>query len=135
MKAGNERPIRILLVDDKLIIREGLIAMLDCQDDMQIIAEAANGSDAIEQFRYFQPTLTLMDMSMPVMDGITATRAIVREFPAALILMFSADPDIEAESLKAGATAFLPKDASQPDLVDAIHAICHALPTARRNVF
>jgi DNA-binding NarL/FixJ family response regulator len=126
MKNDDSRLIRILLVDDKPLIREGMAAILGRQDGMEVVAEAANGREGIEQYRRFQPTITLMDLSMPVMDGITATDAIVREFPAARILILSSDLSAEYKSLKAGAAAFLPKDASRSELVETIHAVCNA---------
>lgn len=127
MEGDSRRSIRILLVDDSSFIREGLAAVLSHHKDMEVIAEAENGCDAIEQFRHFQPTVTLMDVSMPVMDGITATRAIIREFPSARILVFSVDPDAASESLQAGATAFLLKDASCRELVQTIQTACASL--------
>src|SRR5690348_7361043 len=114
------QPIRILLADDAAVIRESLIALLNRQKDMRVIAEATNGNEAIEQYRRYQPDITLMDVFMPEMDGIEAVKEIISEFPAACILMFSSYADAEPTSLQAGAKGFLLKDTPRQQLLETI---------------
>jgi len=78
--------IRILTVDDHQLLREGIAAVLEGQPDMVLIGQASNGREAIQSFRQHRPDVTLMDLRMPVMDGLTATLAIIREFPDAKIV-------------------------------------------------
>ena len=81
MSSGN--PIRILSVDDHPMLREGIAAVLGTEPDMVLVAEAGNGHEAIEQYRAHRPDVTLMDLSMPVANGVEATRAICGSFPTA----------------------------------------------------
>jgi two-component system, NarL family, response regulator len=119
----NEGAIHILLVDDVAVVREGLRAILNRQPDMHVIAEAANGVEAIEYFRQYQPDMTLMDVSMPQMDGIRATEVILAEFPDACIIVMSSIGYTEEKSLEVGARAYLPKDSPRQVLLETIRAV------------
>src|SRR5215468_10843823 len=104
-------PIRILSVDDHALLRGGIAALMATQPDMQIVAEASNGREAIELFRKHRPDVTLMDVQMPEIDGIEALIAIRNEFPdARVIVLTTYKGDVQAtRALKAGAQAYLLK--------------------------
>jgi two-component system, NarL family, response regulator LiaR len=126
--------IRILVVDDHIVVRRGLIAMLETEPGMQIVGEAANGAEAVEQARKLVPDVVLMDLVMPVMDGIEATRQIKQEMPSINILVLTSfsTNDKVIPSLNAGAIGYLLKDSTPAELVRAIHQVAHgegALPT------
>lgn len=110
--------IRVLVADDHALIRAGLAALLDGQEDMQVVAEAENGAQAVERVRDHQPDVVLMDLSMPVMDGIEATRRIVAADPAVQVLVLSSFSDRNRvhDALAAGAIGYLLKDC-EPDAV------------------
>ncbi len=127
--------IRILVVDDHTVVRKGLIAMLETEPGMQIVGEASNGVEAVEQARKLIPDVVLMDLVMPVMDGIEATRKIKQEMPSVNILVLTSfsTNDKVIPSLNAGAIGYLLKDSTPADLVRAIHQVSQgegALPTA-----
>src|SRR5262249_36606685 len=112
------RKISVLIADDHPIVREGLTLLIDRCEDMSVTAQAGNGREAVEQFRRYQPNVTLMDLSMPVMDGVEAIQSIRTEFPNAAILIlstFDGDEDIY-RGLHAGAKGYLLKDASREQL-------------------
>lgn len=121
--AGNR--IRILAVDDHPLIREGIAAVITNQPDMQLVAEASSGHEAVEQFRATQPDVTLMDLQMPDMSGIDAIIAIRSEYPAARIVVLTTyGGDALAErALKAGAQAYVLKGLVRKDLLDTIRAV------------
>jgi NarL family two-component system response regulator LiaR len=126
--------IRILVVDDHIVVRRGLIAMLETEPGMQIVGEAANGAEAVEQARKLVPDVILMDLVMPVMDGIEATRQIKQEMPSVNILVLTSfsTNDKVLPSLNAGAIGYLLKDSTPADLVRAIHQVAQgegSLPT------
>jgi DNA-binding NarL/FixJ family response regulator len=117
--------IRILAVDDHPIIREGIAGLIAVQSDMTLVAEAASGRDAIQQFRAHRPDITLMDLQMPEMQGFDAMIAIIREFPEARIIVlttYAGDVQI-LRALKAGARAYLLKDSLHRELLEAIRAV------------
>ena len=121
----NSGPIRILTVDDHPLLREGIASLVGNQSDMKIIAEAANGREALEQFRTHRPDITLMDLRMPDMNGIDAMVAIFAEFPSARIVVlttYSGDVQI-LRALKAGARGYLLKGLLRKELLDTIRAV------------
>ena len=116
--------IRVLLVDDQSIIRNGLKALLELEPDLQIVGNAENGQAAIQQAAALQPDVVLMDIRMPVMDGVAATRAIMEQFPQTKILMlttFDEGADITA-ALQQGAIGYLLKDTPSEELARSIRA-------------
>ena len=116
--------IRILLADDHKILRDGLKELLNQNCDMQVVAEAADGSEAVRLAREFRPDVIVMDLMMPVMNGIEATRLIAASCPATRVVALSmySDSRFVLETLKAGALGFLLKDCAFDDLVEAVRA-------------
>lgn len=117
--------IKILTVDDHPVLREGIAALLEGQEDMILVAEAVNGREAIEQFRTHRPDVTLMDLQMPGVNGIDAIVSIRTEFPQARILVLTTyKGDVHAaRALDAGACGYLLKSALRKDLLDTIRAV------------
>ncbi|MBD2248786.1 response regulator transcription factor [Nostoc sp. FACHB-888] len=117
--------IRVLVVDDHPVVRQGLVAMLEEAPDIQVVGQAGNGQEALAVFRQKQPDVTLMDLRMPQMDGVAAITAICTEFPAARIIVlttYEGDEDIY-QGLRAGAKGYLLKDAEPEELLFAIRAV------------
>ena len=123
--ASPERPIRILVVDDHPLLREGIAAVLQIEPDMELIGQATSGKDALEQVRALRPDVTLMDLQMPGAGGLEAIALIRREFPADRILVLTTyGGDAHAyRALKAGAVGFLLKSALHREMLDAIRAV------------
>jgi DNA-binding NarL/FixJ family response regulator len=120
-----QRRIRILVVDDHALLRAGLGASIGGESDMEIVAAASNGREAVEFFRQHRPDITLMDLKMPVMGGVEAIQAIRGEFPSAKVIVLSTyegDDDI-FRALEAGATSYLLKDTLAEDLVRVIREV------------
>ena len=117
--------IRILAVDDHPVVRQGIAGLVDVQADMTVIAEAANGREAIQQFRTHRPDVTLMDIQMPEMNGLDALIAIRSEFPdAKLIVLTTYEGDVHIlRALKAGAHGYLLKNTLHLDLLQTIRAV------------
>lgn len=122
---SDEGRIRILVVDDHSIVRAGLVAMIGRRQDMEVVASAANGREAVEQFEAHRPDVTLMDLRMPEMDGVTAIQTIRKRHPRArfiLLTTFDTDADITL-GIQAGAMAYLLKDTPREVLMDTIRSV------------
>ena len=117
--------IRILAVDDHPMLREGIASLVASQSDMELVAEASTGREALDQFRNYRPELTLMDLQMPDMDGIEAMVAIRDEFPEARIIVLTTyKGDVQVlRALKAGARAYLLKGLLRKELLETIRAV------------
>ena len=128
----DSKRIRILAVDDHPILRQGVAGLIADESDMTLVAEAANGREAIQQFRTHHPDITLMDLQMPEMNGLDAMIAIRGEFPdARVIVLTTYTGDVQARrALQAGARAYLLKNSLHKELLDTIRAV-HA---GRKNL-
>jgi DNA-binding NarL/FixJ family response regulator len=133
--------IRILLVDDQALVRAGFRMILDAEPEMQVVGEAADGREAIDQVRALSPDVVLMDIRMPELDGLEATRRILdgsEEAPKILMLTTFDLDEYVYEALRAGASGFLLKDTPPEQLVSAIHVISQGdallSPTITRRV-
>src|SRR5271154_6600050 len=113
-----------MAVDDHPVLRQGLAALLANEPDMHLVAEAANGLEAIEQFRLFRPDITLLDVQMPEMNGIDAITAIRAEFPSARIIVLTtyAGDVLAQRALKAGAQGYVLKGLLRKELLETIRA-------------
>jgi DNA-binding NarL/FixJ family response regulator len=118
-------PIRILTVDDHPLLREGIAAVLASEQDMTLVAEAADGREAVEQFRAHRPDVTLMDVQMPEVNGIDAIVKIREEFPdARIIVLTTYTGDAQAtRAFKAGASGYLLKSMVRKELIDTIRTV------------
>lgn len=119
--------IRILLVDDQTMFREGLRVILSVQPDFEVVGEAANGEEALRMASKLKPHVVLMDLRMPVMGGVEATRKLHTSLPESHVIMLTTFDDDEAvfEGLRAGALGYLLKDAPSEKLLEAIRAAAH----------
>jgi DNA-binding NarL/FixJ family response regulator len=117
--------IRILTVDDHALLRKGIAALVNAEPDMKLIAEAANGRDAIESFRLHRPDVTLMDIQMPGFNGIEAIDCILSEFPdAQIIVLTTYTGDVQVlRALKAGARGYMLKGHVHRELLETIRAV------------
>lgn len=136
---GRRTPIRVLIVDDQHLVRSGFAMVLSVEEDVTVVGEAANGAIAVEQARTLRPDVILMDVEMPLMDGIEATSIVVAEDLARVLILTTFDrDDYLFDALSAGASGFLLKNAGPEQLVDAIRAVAggHALlaPEVTRRV-
>jgi DNA-binding NarL/FixJ family response regulator len=117
--------ITILLVDDQNLIRQGLKALLELEADLQIVGEAENGQVAIDRVAELQPNVVLMDIRMPIVDGVTATKEICQQFPNVHILVLTTfdDDTYVAAAIKYGAKGYLLKDTPSEEIAAAIRAV------------
>jgi len=117
--------IKVLLVDDQGLIRQGLRALLELESDLEIVAEAENGEQAINLVAEFQPDVVLLDIRMPIMDGVAATKEIQKRFPKTKILVLTTFDDDEyvSAALQNGAMGYLLKDTPSEELAVAIRAV------------
>ena len=117
--------IKVMIVDDHGIVRQGLRTYLDLLEDITIVAEAENGLDALEKVKQFNPDIVLMDLVMPEMDGIEATQKICGSYPDVKVIVLTSFTEDEQvfSAIKAGAVGYLLKDISPPDLAKAIQAV------------
>ena len=122
---SREDAARILIVDDHAAVRSGIKAMLYGEPELEVAGEAADGREALKMCRNIQPELVLMDVRMPDMDGLAATRAIKQQFPgiSVLILTMHSSHDYLLEAVRAGAAGYVLKDAPQRELATAIKKI------------
>ena len=120
-----ERHLRVLVVDDHEVVREGLVAMLDRRPGFQVVAEAGTVAESIEMARKFMPELVIMDVRLPDGSGIEACREIRAEFPQTRVVMLTSYPDEEAvfSAIVAGASGYLLKQVRARDLVAALEAV------------
>ncbi|WP_425412292.1 response regulator [Luteipulveratus mongoliensis] len=132
--------MRVLLVDDHTLVRDGFRMILEIQDDMEIVGAASDGAEAVELAASLKPDVVLMDIRMPRMDGIAATRAITAADPSARVLVlttFDLD-DYVYDALLAGASGFLLKDVGRDDLVSAVRVVAEGeallAPTVTRRL-
>ena len=122
---NTDRPIRILTVDDHPLLREGIAAILGTEKQLELVAQASNGHEAVEQFHAYRPDVTLMDLQMPQMNGIEAIQAIRKDFPdARIIVLTTYAGDAQAErAFKAGASGYLLKSALRKELIETIRTV------------
>ena len=129
-------PIRVLLADDHAIVRRGVRALLATEPDIEVISEAANGAEAVTQAEALRPDVILMDLMMPVLSGIEATRQITTSLPDTRILVltsFAADENV-FPAIKAGALGYLLKDSGPEDLVNAIRQVNRGEPSLEPSI-
>jgi len=117
--------IRVLSVDDHALLREGIAAIINSQPDMELVSQASNGNEAIQQFREHQPDVTLMDLRLPDLSGIDAMIAIREQFPEARIIMLTTfEGDVEIQrALEAGARAYLLKTTPPREVAEVIRQV------------
>jgi DNA-binding NarL/FixJ family response regulator len=125
--SSGSAPIRVLLADDQVLVRSGFKGLLDVEDDITVVGEAANGAEAVERARATRPDVVLMDIRMPEMDGIQATRRIARTHgleQVRVLILTTYDTDAYVfEALRAGASGFLLKDAGPAELLHGIRVV------------
>ena len=119
--------IRVLVVDDHTIVRDGICSLLGLTPDIEVIGEAANGKEALEALRKLMPDVVLMDLAMPIMGGLEATRQIAKEFPRIKVLALTQYDDREYvfPIIEAGACGFISKMAASSELTSSIRSVYH----------
>jgi NarL family two-component system response regulator LiaR len=131
-----KQPIRVLITDDHDIVRKGLSVLLATERDMKVVGEARDGAEAVEKTASLKPDVILMDIVMPRMDGIEATRRITEAHPASRVLVltsFAADDKV-FPAVKAGALGYLLKDSSPEELVEAIRRVHQGEPSLQPDI-
>ena len=129
------KPIKVMLVDDHSMVRRGLIAFLKNESDLEVIAEARDGREAIEKCEAALPDVILMDLIMPNLGGVAATRMILERWPDVRILALTSfqEKDLVQEALQAGATGYMLKNVSGEELADAIRSTYAGKPTLAKE--
>jgi DNA-binding NarL/FixJ family response regulator len=117
--------IKVLLADDQTLIRQGIRLLLEIEPDIQVVGQAANGRAALEQVEALHPDVVLMDVRMPEMDGVAATRALSEQHPEVKVIILTTFEDDETvfEGLKAGARGYLLKDISSEEMAQAVRRV------------
>jgi two-component system, NarL family, response regulator NreC len=125
MISGAAKPVRILLADDHTVVRKGLRLLLESVPEFQVIADAANGRDAVSLAEQHRPDVVVIDVAMPILNGIEAARQITTKLPATAIVFLSmhGDESYVLRALRAGARAYLLKDSAEYDLIQAVKAV------------
>jgi DNA-binding NarL/FixJ family response regulator len=120
-----DSPIRILIVDDQRLMRDGLRTLFELEEGLEVVGEAENGQKALEEYEHLQPDVVLMDIRMPVLDGVEATRQLMARWPAARVIILTTfdDDTYIFEGLRAGALGYLLKDVSGQELSDAVRTV------------
>src|SRR5919109_660353 len=120
-------PVRLLLVDDHALFREGLIALLAYQDDFSVVGEAEDAESALAQARALEPDIVLMDIELPGEDGVSATQRLKMEMPAVTVVMLTAHDDSQTlfEAIKAGAQGYLIKNMRSRELLEQLRVWAH----------
>jgi DNA-binding NarL/FixJ family response regulator len=120
-----QQSIRVLIVDDHEILRRGFMLLFKTATDLIMVGEAANGQEAVDRCAELQPDIILMDLLMPVMDGVTATRLIRERHPhmKVLLLTFSEDAELIQSALNVGANGYLNKQASVDEIVNRLRSV------------
>jgi NarL family two-component system response regulator LiaR len=118
------KPIRVMIVDDHSMVRRGLAAFLKVNADLQVVGQARNGQQALQMCAQVQPDVILMDLLMPEMDGATATRIILEQYPGVRVIALTSfqEKELVRDALRAGAISYLIKNVSADELVEAIRA-------------
>lgn len=132
----SQTPIRVIIVDDHSIVRKGIRALLATERDIEIVGEAGDGAEALDEVQTLHPNVILMDLVMPKMDGIEATRQITARHPEAHVLVltsFAADDKV-FPAIKAGALGYLLKDSSPEELVQAIRQVHRGEPSLEPSI-
>lgn len=122
---GNNREIRVLLADDQRLMREGLRILLELEEDIEVVGEADDGAQAVELYRSIEPDVVLMDVQMPGMDGVAATREICALDPGARVMILTTfdDDEFVFEGIRAGALGYMLKAASGEELAAAVRTL------------
>ncbi|MES9898359.1 MAG: response regulator transcription factor [Sedimenticola sp.] len=122
---GDAKPIRVILVDDHRLVLDGIMARLESVEDIEVVGQAGNGAEAIEQVAEKQPDVVLMDLAMPVMNGLEATKILHKDYPETRILILSMHDSREyiVQLMEAGASGYVLKDVSCDELVNAIRTV------------
>jgi len=128
---SNSKPIRVMIVDDHTVVRSGLSAVLAVSENLELVGEAGDGEEAISICEKLQPDIVLMDLQMPKMDGVTATKIIVERWPQTCVIALTSYKDKEYVEgvLKAGAKGYLLKNVSADELAAAINRACEGQPS------
>ena len=123
-RGGVRVSVRVVVADDHAMVRHGLVELLSAADGIEVVGEAANGREAVERVAELGPDVVLMDLQMPELDGVAATRRVVAEAGAQVLVLTSfSDTDRVVDALDAGAVGYLLKDAEPDDLIEAVRAV------------